>query len=211
MAIASLSQYTWLGFTSPNGVTAFFSRLKAAGKDARQLAGVKVAVIGPETAAALERQGIVADVVPAEFRAEAVVAALAGRVGPQDRVLIARAEQAREVLPAELTRLGATVDVVTAYRTVTGDADGEAVGKLLAAGEIDVVTFTSSSTVTNLLALLGKQGRELLAGVKIACIGPITADTCRELGLRPDIVAEKYTIQGLTESIISELGGNRDE
>ena len=149
--------------------------------------------------------------MPAEFRAEAVVAALAGQVGPQDRVLIARAEQAREVLPEELTRLGATVDVVTAYRTVAGDADGEAVGKLLAAGEIDVVTFTSSSTVTNLLALLGERGRELLAGVKIACIGPITADTCREMGLRPDIVAEKYTIQGLTESIISELGGNRDE
>lgn len=210
-AIASLTQYTWLGFTSPNGVKAFFSRLKAAGKDARHLAGVKVAVIGPETAAALEHQGIVADVVPAEFRAEAVVAALVGQVGPQDRVLIPRAEQAREVLPAELARMGATVDVVTAYRTVAGGADGEAVGRMLAAGEIDVVTFTSSSTVTNLLALLGEQGREWLAGVKIACIGPITADTCRELGLRPDIVAEKYTIQGLTESIIEELGGSRDE
>ena len=128
-------------------------------------------------------------------------------MGAQDRVLIPRAEQAREVLPDELVRMGATVDVVTAYRTVAGGADGEAVAKMLAAGEIDVVTFTSSSTVTNLLALLGEQGRDLLSGVKIACIGPITADTCRELGLRPDIVAEKYTIQGLNESIIQELGG----
>ena len=107
--------------------------------------------------------------------------------------------------------MGATVDVVTAYRTVTGGADGEAVGKLLAAGSIDVVTFTSSSTVTNLLLLLGEKGRELLAGVKIACIGPITADTCRENGLRTDIIAAEYTIAGLTESIIRELGGSRHE
>ena len=210
-AIAALEQYTWLGFTSPNGVDAFFRRLRAAGKDSRSLAQAKVAVIGSETAAALERRGIIADVVPAEFRAEAVVEALKGKVGPQDRILIPRAEQAREVLPQELVKMGATVDVVTAYRTVTGGADGEAVGKLLAAGSIDVVTFTSSSTVTNLLLLLGEKGRELLAGVKIACIGPITADTCREHGLRTDIIAAEYTIAGLTESIIRELGGSRHE
>ena len=210
-AIAALEQYTWLGFTSPNGVDAFFRRLRAAGKDSRSLAQAKVAAIGSETAAALERRGIIADVVPAEFRAEAVVEALKGKVGPQDRILIPRAEQAREVLPQELVKMGATVDVVTAYRTVTGGADGEAVGKLLAAGSIDVVTFTSSSTVTNLLLLLGEKGRELLAGVKIACIGPITADTCRENGLRTDIIAAEYTIAGLTESIIRELGGSRHE
>lgn len=205
-AIAEMAQYTWLAFTSPNGVQAFFNRLKAAGKDARHLAQARVAAIGSETAAALERQGIAADVVPAEFRAEAVVAAMTGRVGPADRILIPRAEQARELLPQELARMGAAVDVVTAYRTLTGGADGETVGKLLAAGEIDIVTFTSSSTVTNLLKLLGPQGKELLAGARIACIGPVTADTCREQGLNPDAVATEYTIQGLIESIVNEWG-----
>jgi len=210
-AIAALAQYTWVAFTSPNGVEAFFNRLKTAGKDARQLATAKVAAIGSETAATLERHGVIADLVPAEFRAEAVVEALTGRISSQDRILIPRAEQARELLPQELARMGAAVDIVAAYRTVTGGADGKAVAKMLAAGEIDIVTFTSSSTVTNLLALLGEQGRELLSGVKIACIGPITADTCSEQGLQPDLIAAEYTIQGLTESIIREWGGNRNE
>lgn len=210
-AIAGLAQYSWVAFTSPNGVEAFFKRLNAAGKDARHFAGAKVAAIGSETAAALAHHGIVADVVPAEFRAEAVVEALTGSVGPQDRILIPRAEQARDVLPKELIRMGADVDVVTAYRTTTGGADGESVARMLTAGEIDVVTFTSSSTVTNLLALIGEQGKSLLSGVKIACIGPITADTCREQGLQPDIIAAEYTIPGLTASIISALGGERHE
>ena len=107
--------------------------------------------------------------------------------------------------------MGAAVDVVTAYRTVTGGADGESVTKMLVEGEIDVVTFTSSSTVTNLLALIGEQGKTLLAGVKIACIGPVTADTCREQGLHTDIIATEYTIPGLTESILRELGGRTHE
>ncbi len=206
LAVAGLSQYTWMILTSPNGVEAFFARLHAVGKDARHLANVRVAAIGSETAAALQNHGIVADIVPGEFRAEAVVEALTGRLGTQDRILIPRAEQARDILPVELKKTGAAVDVVTAYRTVTGEADGETVAKMLAAGEIDIVTFTSSSTVTNLLSILGAQGRELLAGTKIACIGPITADTCREKGLVPDVVASEYTIRGLTEIIIKELG-----
>ncbi len=210
-AIAGLMQYSWVAFTSPNGVEAFFKRLNAAGKDARHFAQAKVAAIGSETAAALARHGIAADLVPAEFRAEAVVEALTGCIGPQDRILIPRAEQAREVLPQELIRMGAAVDVVTAYRTVTGGADGEAVARMLAAREIDVVTFTSSSTVTHLLALIGEQGKRSLSGVKIACIGPITAETCREQGLQPDIIATEYTIPGLTASIISALGGSRHE
>jgi uroporphyrinogen III methyltransferase / synthase len=210
-AISALQQYTWVAFTSPNGVEAFFNRLKIAGKDARSLANAKVAAIGSETAATLERKGIIADVVPSEFRAEAIVAALSGKISSKDRILIPRAEQAREVLPKGLAKTGAAVDVVTAYRTVAGGADGEAVGKLIADGKIDLVTFTSSSTVTNLLSLLGEKGRELLSGVKIACIGPVTANTCREHGLQADITATEYTIQGLTESIIREFGGSRHE
>ena len=167
------------------------------------------AVIGSETAAELERCGIVADVVPAEFRAEAVAAALEGKVGPQDRVLIARAAEAREVLPQELIRFGASVDVVPVYKTVLGDANSEELAEMLAAGEIDIVTFTSSSTVTNLLTILGGKAQQLLAGLKIACIGPVTADTCRENGLQPAVVATEYTIKGLVESIIHEMGGKQ--
>ena len=206
-AIRSINQYSWVAFTSPNGVKSFFARLKLQGKDARHLGQIKVAVIGPETAAALERQGIVADVVPAEFRAEAVVAALTGKVGPQDRVLIARAAEAREVLPQELIKLGAAVDVVAAYKTVLGEAEGALISQQMLAGEIDIVTFTSSSTVTNLLKILGDNAQKLLTGVKIACIGPITADTCKENGLIPDVVATEYTIKGLVDSIIREMGG----
>ena len=208
-AILEINHYTWLAFTSPNGVKAFFSRLKLQGKDARYLGSLKVAVIGSETAAELERCGIVADVVPAEFRAEAVAAALEGKVGPQDRVLIARAAEAREVLPQELIRFGAAVDVVPVYKTVLGDADSGQLTEMLAAGEIDMVTFTSSSTVTNLLAILGGKAKELLSNVKIACIGPVTADTCREHGLQPAVVATEYTIKGLAESIIRERGGEQ--
>jgi uroporphyrinogen III methyltransferase/synthase len=206
-AIRSIHQYSWVAFTSPNGVKSFFARLKLQGKDARHLGQIKLAVIGPETAAALERQGIVADVVPAEFRAEAVVAALTGKVGPQDRVLIARAAEAREVLPQELIKLGAAVDVVAAYKTVLGEAEGALISQQMLAGEIDIVTFTSSSTVTNLVKILGDNAQELLTGVKIACIGPITADTCKENGLIPDVVATEYTIKGLVDSIIREMGG----
>ena len=208
-AILEINHYTWLAFTSPNGVKAFFNRLKLQGKDARYLGQLKVAVIGSETAAELERCGIVADVVPAEFRAEAVAAALEGKVGPQDRVLIARAAEAREVLPQELIRFGAAVDVVPVYKTVLGDADSSQLVEMLATGEIDIVTFTSSSTVTNLLAILGGKAKELLSNVKIACIGPVTADTCREHGLQPAVVATEYTIKGLAESIIREMGGEQ--
>ena len=205
-AIANLPSYTWTIFTSANGVEAFFARLNFAGKDTRHFGNTKVAAIGSATASALARFGIAADVVPEEFRAEAVVEALAGRIGPSDRILIPRAEQARDVLPTELAKCGAAVEVVTAYRTVSGDADGKAVAGMLAAGKIDLVTFTSSSTVTNLLSLLGEQGRKLLSGVELACIGPITAETCRNHGLEPALVADEYTINGLTESIISKWG-----
>lgn len=206
-AIRELDRYSWVVFTSANGVEAFFRRLQAAGLDSRRLGRAGVAAIGSETAAALKGKGILADIVPAEFRAEAVVEAMLPRLGTGDRILIPRAEQARDVLPRDLARSGADIEVVTAYRTVAGGADGEELAAMLADGRIDVVTFTSSSTVTNLLGLLGERGRALLAGTRIACIGPVTADTCREQGLNPDIIAAEYTIQGLIESIIRELGG----
>lgn len=199
--IAELESYNWLIFTSVNGVDHFYRRLNHAGKDSRSLAGLKIAAIGSQTAARLRGFGITADVVPVEFRAEGIIAALASDIVPGTRVLLARAAVARDILPEKLTEMGATVTVAEAYRTESGDTDGAALAAQLAAGEIDLVTFTSSSTVTNLLALLGPGGQQALTKAKVACIGPITASTCLEQGVQPDIIAEEFTIAGLVEAI----------
>ncbi len=200
-AVAGLAAYDWLIFTSVNGVDHFFARLHASGRDARALGGRKVAAIGVATAGRLRSQGIIADVVPAEFRAEGVVAALAGRVTPGMKVLIPRAAVARDLLPDKLREAGAEVDVIAAYRTVSGESDGHSLAEALAAGAIDLVTFTSSSTVTNLLGLLGPHGPALVTRAKVACIGPVTAATCLENGIKPDAIAEEFTIAGLVEAI----------
>ncbi|MDR7866973.1 MAG: uroporphyrinogen-III C-methyltransferase [Sporomusaceae bacterium] len=200
-AIGALDAYDWLIFTSANGVDHFFARLREAGRDARALGGRKVAAIGAATAERLRRHGILADIVPAEFRAEGIIAALENLVKPGMKVLIPRAEVARDILPEKLRELGAAVDVVTAYRTVSGGSDGQGLAARLSAGAIDLVTFTSSSTVTNLLDLLGEGGPALVAKAKVACIGPITAATCLDKGIKPDIVADEFTIAGLVEAI----------
>lgn len=198
-AIAHITDYDWLIFTSANGVEHFFRALDAAGKDARALARAKVAAIGPATAAALAACGVRADCVPGEYRAEAVVDALKSEVTSGTRVLLARAEEAREVLPESLKALGAEVDVAAAYCTKQAEADGAALAKKLTSGEIDIVTFTSSSTAKNLCAILG--GAEPLQHVKCVAIGPITAKTCEALGIKPAAVAKEYTIKGLIETI----------
>ena len=200
-AIDKLATYNWMIFTSVNGVEHFFTHLYSKKRDSRALGNSKIAAIGAQTAAALKNYGILADIVPLEFRAEGIVAALSGRIEPGMSVLIPRALVARDILPEKLREMGATVDVVPVYRTLTGDSDGEMLAKRLSAGEIDLVTFTSSSTVTNLLELLGSKGSELLQTAKIACIGPITAGTCLENGIKPDVIAEEYTIHGMIEAI----------
>ena len=200
-AIASLGGYDWIIFTSTNGVDSFFRRLHHAGSDSRALAKAKVAAIGAQTAAQLEKFGIRADIIPLEFRAEGIVNALNGQIVPGMKILIPRAVVARDVLPVKLTELGATVTVAPAYRTVAGETDGKRIAGKLAMGEISLVTFTSSSTVTNLLELLGEGGAELICKAKVACIGPITAATCVEHGIRPDVIADEYTISGMVEAI----------
>ena len=199
-AIARLKEYDWLIFTSVNGVDHFFSRLAAAGLDTRAIAA-KVAAIGSPTAKLLRSYGITADIVPAEFRAEGVVEAIEPYIKPGVKVLIPRALVARDILPVKLAEQGAVVDVVPAYRTLTGDTDGQELAAKLNKGEIELVTFTSSSTVTNLLSLLGSEGAGLVAKAKVACIGPITAQTCLENGIKPDVIAEEYTIKGLIAAI----------
>ncbi|MEG0831442.1 MAG: uroporphyrinogen-III C-methyltransferase, partial [Acidaminococcaceae bacterium] len=199
-ALANLLSYRWLLFTSVNGVISFYDRLFQAGKDTRALAHLKIAAIGSETAAELHRRGLTADVVPTAYKAEDLVVALAGQVHPGDKVLLPRAKVAREILPEKLRELGASVDVVTAYETVTDCVNRDELIAALQAQEVDLVTFTSSSTVTNLLEALGADSA-LLTGVKTAVIGPITAATCHKHGLTPVITAATFTIEGLVDAI----------
>jgi len=205
-AIGRLREYAWVIFTSRNGVRFFWERLQHAGRDVRDLHGITVCAIGPATAAALRTLGVRADVVPAEFKAEALVEAIGAGQGAGAirgaRVLLARAAEAREVLPEELTRRGAKVDVVPAYRTIRSALEAEPVRAMLRDGNIHAVTFTSSSTVKHFLELVGDEARKLLRGVVVASIGPITAEAAAQHGIASDIVAEKYTIPALAEALI---------
>lgn len=204
-AIARLATYAWAIFTSANGVKIFVDRLRNAGLDIRALKGVKLAAIGPATAHELERYGLLLDYVPVEYVAESIVEGLKGQVRGK-RVLLARAEIARQVLPEGLKKEGASVDQVVAYRTISS-ADGKVdVKRMLLEKEIDVITFTSSSTVENFVAKL--EGLDLEAatdGVTIASIGPITSETALARGLRVDVTAQDHTIPGLVEAIVQHV------
>lgn len=204
-SLTRLSEYQWLIFTSTNGVDQFFRRLYHHGLDARALAGLKVATIGQATARRLENYGLKADKVPKVFMAEGIIKVLAEDIKEGTKILIPRAVKAREILPQELAKLGAEVDVVPAYATKMADTNKDYVQDLLREGKIDLVTFTSSSTVENFLKLIDGD-KSLLEGVKIASIGPITSDTLRKNGLNADVEAEEFTIPGLVEKI-NELEG----
>ncbi len=199
-AIAEIKSYSWLLFTSVNGVKYFFERLAAAGKDTRALAHAKIGAIGSATAKALQHHGLIADVIPAEYKAEEMIDALKGEIKAGEKILLPRAKVAREILPEALRAAGATVNVVTAYETICDSANAEDLIQALEAGKIDMVTFTSSSTVANLVNMLG-QKKELLTKVKTAVIGPITGATCKANGLNPVITAAEYTIDGLVTAI----------
>jgi len=201
-AIRQLRKYQWIIFTSSNGVRFFWERLQQAGRDVRELHGITICAIGPATAAALSALGIQADLVPAEFKAEALVEAIGVDGIRGTRVLLPRAAEAREVLPKELARRGAEVDVVPAYRTVRSAPEAEPVRAMLRDGNIHAVTFTSSSTVKHFLELVGGEARHLLRGVVVASIGPITADTAARHGIASDVVPEKYTIPALADALI---------
>ena len=198
-ALASLARYDWIVFASSNAVHSVFDRLSKLGKDARAFRSARVAAVGSESAASLREHGIAADFVPDEFVSEAVVAGLKRwRIGGA-RVLFPRSQIGRETIREGLAALGATVNEVIAYKTVTGTHSAGRVAELLAEG-MDVATFTSSSTVRNLAALLDSNLSQLQQ-VKIACIGPITAAAAADQGLKVDIMAKEYTISGLVEAL----------
>ena len=209
-ALNHIRTYDWLILTSANGVDAMWHRLKTLRIDKQALQNLKVAAIGPATRTAIEKQGIKVTVVPRRYVAESVVESLRDQVTGK-RVLLARAKVARDVIPYELGRLGAKVDVVEAYETVVPQSSRVRIRELLN-GEgqrPNLITFTSSSTVRNFVELWGDEpcgrGRPHhtgpFSGIQFASIGPVTSSTLREFGLRVDIEAKKYTIPGLIKAI----------
>jgi uroporphyrinogen III methyltransferase/synthase len=207
-AIRTISTYGWVIFTSVNGVAKFMTRLGTNGLDARCLAGKKICCIGPRTAQELEKFGVRADIVPRDYQAEGVLASLGTQDVATARILIPRAEVARELLPDELRARGAHVDVVSVYRTIVPDAEAEGWRQQLINRQIHAVTFTSSSTVRNFFEILGgaEQARPLLQSVTVACIGPITAKTANEFGLTVSVMPGENTIPALVEAIVRHYG-----
>jgi uroporphyrinogen III methyltransferase/synthase len=203
-AIGQLESYQWLIFTSANGVHFFFERLREKGRDVRNLKGIKICCIGPATARQIEARGIRVDLVPDEFIAEGILKSFASMNLSGQRVLIPRACSARDILPETLKKQGAEVDVVTAYQTVNSGRKKEELAGWINAGEVDVITFTSSSTVTNFVEIMGAD-YALPPNIKIACIGPVTAATAKKAGFHINISQEEYTMEGLVQSLINNV------
>jgi uroporphyrinogen-III synthase len=200
-ALRKAGEYDWLILTSVNGVESLFARLKKLRIPANALGHLQVAAIGPATRRALEDHGLKVAVTPAKYIAEAVVEALRGRTEGK-YVLLVRAKVARDVLPRELRRAGAAVDVVEAYETHIPKGAASRIKKAFAAeAKPDVVTFTSSSTASNFIALLGRNAPRLLKGVRLASIGPVTSATLSHLGFPPSTEATEYTMDGLVRKI----------
>ncbi|WP_223829825.1 uroporphyrinogen-III C-methyltransferase [Paenibacillus arenilitoris] len=204
-ALEQAEQYDWLMFTSVNGVDYFFDWLRKFRIDARRFHGASLAAVGPKTAEALARRGLIAEELPVKFHAEGLLERLASRLKPGERVLLPRGDLAREVLPRELKALGLLPTEIDVYETFVAEGQDELALEWLREKEIHLITFTSSSTVTNLLEVLKRNGienpAELLADIPIASIGPITSQTIAEAGLRPAIEADDSTLEGLLSAI----------
>lgn len=214
-AVRSAATYDWIVFTSANGVRVFCDRLSALRRDVRELAGVRLAAIGPETGAALERRLLRPAVVASDFRAEGLLAALAGEELAGRRILLPRAAGARSLLPAGLAARGARVEEVIAYRAVPPPGvDPAPLVAALERGEIDAVTFTSSSTVRHFVELIGRERVARLFGARrplVACIGPITAEAARELGLAVGALPAEYTVPALAAALVAAVGASSPE
>jgi uroporphyrinogen-III synthase len=205
-ALQKLSQYGWLIVTSSNGAAALAGRMKALGIVAGGFAGLKIAAVGSATARALEDLGLTVAVTPAEYVAESLVESLGDQVRGQ-RVLLARAAVARDVIPDALRARGAVVDVVDAYRTVIPEESVTAIRTIFEAGRRlpDAATFTSSSTVTNFVNLLRAAGVEAPLGMRAVSIGPITSRTLRDCGWEPAAEADPHDLGGLVAAVVRAL------
>jgi uroporphyrinogen III methyltransferase/synthase len=202
-AINQLKSYDWIIFTSANGVNFFWQRLQEKGKN-RLPSSLKICAIGPATANQFRKREISVDYIPKEYIAEAILKGFEKMDVKGKRILLARAKKARDILPKGLRKMGAEVDVVEAYRTIKPRGSGKRLRQLLKNEEIDVITFTSSSTVNHFVEILKKENlKKLLKGIAIACIGPVTTQTAKKWGMKVHIQPKKYTIPALTQAIVN--------
>ena len=207
-AIEKVEEYDWIVFTSVNGVDYFTDRLLLKDRDWRDLKGLKICAIGPKTAEKLLDLGLKIDYVPPEYRAEGIIEGLQERGIQGKKILLARAEVARDILPEQLEALGAQVTVAPTYQTIVPEVSTGEAAALLQGEKVDLITFTSSSTVKNFKKLWEKmQDTAIFQGALTACIGPITAKTAQEEGFQIDIQAKEYTIEGLVEAITAYAQG----
>ena len=201
-AVKNLEQYDWIIFTSVNGVKFFFDTLFEMNKDVRELKGIKLCAIGPGTKDALAKRSLKVDLMPDEYRAEAIAELFEKEDISNKKILIPRAKEARKVLPEMLEKMGAYVDIVEAYQTLAVADDPDKILSLIKENKIDMITFTSSSTVKNFFSILNKEDKEIIKDTSIACIGPITANTLKGFGFSPAIIPEKYTINSMVDAIV---------
>lgn len=210
-ALGRLEIYDWVIFTSVNGVDYFFRHLREQGADIRALHKARIVAVGPKTAEALQERGLTIEELPQRYQAEGIFEALAPSLRPGQHVLLPRGDLARAWLPERLREAGLFPVEAQTYETVITDENDEEVLELLRNRDIHIITFTSSSTVTNLLAVLRRMGvdrpAELLAGIDIACIGPVTAQTAAEAGLRVTVTASESTVPALAEALC-DIGRN---
>ncbi|MEW6426546.1 MAG: uroporphyrinogen-III C-methyltransferase [Thermodesulfobacteriota bacterium] len=207
-AVGNLPSFHWILFTSINTIRCFFKRLYERGLDSRALGNLKVGVVGTTTADELKKHGIVADLVPAVFTGDGLAEAMVATGVAGCRILLPRAQKAREILPEVLTEAGAEVVIAPVYRNTRPQVETAQLREMLAERAVDIITFTSSSTVTNFLHMLGARDpeelRTLLAATRIAAIGPVTAKTAEQAGLTVDIQPETYTIPALIAAILQD-------
>jgi uroporphyrinogen-III synthase len=202
-ALIKIDHYDTLILTSVNGVERLFDRYNRLGLPIEDMKHLLVVAIGPATAAAIQSEGLGVSIVPEKYVAESVIEALRGKIFKGSRVLLVRAKVARDVLPDELRKAGATVEVIEAYETVVPEGAAERLNKIFAnpATRPHVVTFTSSSTATNFFSLLAPDQREHLRDICLASIGPVTSETLSKAGFAPTVEAREYTMGGLVEAI----------
>jgi uroporphyrinogen III methyltransferase / synthase len=204
-AISNLSAYQWVFFTSVNGVEFFIRRLLELDLNIQSLRGARIAAVGPKTAEALQKYGLTVELIPQEFVSEGFVKAMQPYIQQGDRALLPTADIARTIISEQLSELGMDVTQVIVYENVPNQENGQEIIDLLRNQEIQIVTFTSSSTVRNLLTAIrsfSDDPLDLLKNVGVACIGVKTADTACELGLHVSVIAKEYTIPGLVQSLV---------
>ena len=213
-AIEKIDSYTWLIFTSANGVKFFFQRLMDKDKDIRELKGVKICAVGTKTASAIKSHGLKVDLVPDKFNAEGLIEAFSlqkttGANGSTPlngiKILLPRAETAREVFPEKVRELGGEIDVFTAYKTIKPEVHGKRLKRFLKEGRISIATFTSAATFNNYMEIMGEDALDLLKDVIIAVIGPVTAKAVEKAGLTVHIMPEEATVDAMVKEIIKRV------